>query len=406
MGSNNRYTKVIWQLFEELLEEDNLELALARCLNLLSRSLKCEAGVLWLLDQGAQVLVPMFHVGALDLSNFSAALGSDAESYVTKSGDSVLCSDPASDGRFSGTLLGEHGIGIRSMLCVPLNNLEQNIGCLQLVNTPEGGGFSEEDRKLCERFAALAALTIQEKGLTVTAGEKKEVLISLRGVTREFQNGDQLTKVLKGIDLDIYKAEFLVILGESGCGKSTLVNIIGGMDNLTDGHLEIEGRDFSHPSDAELTAFRREYMGFVFQSYNLMPNLTALENVQFIADIAKEPMKAEEAIEKVGLSERANNYPSALSGGQQQRVSIARAIVKNPKIIFADEPTAALDFKTGQEVLKVIEDIVRTGNTTVLMVTHNVEIAKMADRVVKLRNGLVSSIKYNAHPLHAEDLAW
>ena len=406
MGNNNRYTKVIWQLFEELLEEDNLELALAHGLSLLSKSLKCEAGVLWLLDQGAQVLVPMFHVGAMDLSNFSAALGSDAESYVTKSGNSVLCADPASDGRFSGTLLGEHGIGIRSMLCVPLNNLEQNIGCLQLVNAADGAGFSEEDRKLCERFAALAALTIQEKGLKVTAGEKKEILISLRGVTREFQNGDQLTKVLKGIDLDIYKGEFLVILGESGCGKSTLVNIIGGMDNLTDGHLEIEGRDFSHPSDAELTEFRREYMGFVFQSYNLMPNLTALENVQFIADIAKEPMKAEEAIEKVGLSDRANNYPSALSGGQQQRVSIARAIVKNPKIIFADEPTAALDYQTSIEVLSVFEEIVKSRGTSVVMITHNPEIAKMANRVIKLKSGLVDSIKINMEPVHASELVW
>ena len=406
MENKSSYTGMIWQLFEELLEEDNLEVALARSLELLARSLKCEAGVLWLLDQGAQVLVPMFHVGAMDLSNVSAGLGSDVESFVTKTGETVLTGDLAGEERFTGSLLSEHGVSIRNLLCVPLNDLEKNIGCLQLLNRKDEAGFREEDQKLCQRFAALAALTIQEKGLAVTAGEKKDVLIGLRGVTREFQNGEEITKVLKGIDLDIYKGEFLVILGESGCGKSTLVNIIGGMDNLTDGHLEIEGRDFSHPSDAELTAYRREYMGFVFQSYNLMPNLTAMENVQFIADIAEEPMTAAEAIEKVGLSDRANNYPSALSGGQQQRVSIARAIVKNPKIIFADEPTAALDYQTSIEVLAVFEEIVKSRGTTVVMITHNPEIAKMANRVVKLKSGLVSSIKINLEPVHATELVW
>ncbi|MCR4804044.1 MAG: ABC transporter ATP-binding protein [Clostridia bacterium] len=176
-------------------------------------------------------------------------------------------------------------------------------------------------------------------------------------------------------------------------GKSIMMNIVGGMDFLTDGQLLIEGKDFSHPSEAELTKFRREYVGFIFQAYNLMPNLTALENVEFIAELVDDPMSSEEAIAKVKLSERANNYPGQMSGGQQQRVSIARAIVKRPKLILADEPTAALDYTTSIEVLSVIEDIVRNQGTTVMMVTHNVEIAKMADRVVKVRNGRIASIK-------------
>ena len=197
-----------------------------------------------------------------------------------------------------------------------------------------------------------------------------------------------------------------MILGESGCGKSTLVNIIAGMDNMTDGTLLVEGEDFSRPTDKQLTDFRREYVGFVFQSYNLMPNLTALENVQFIADIAPDPMQAADAIAKVGLTERANNYPSALSGGQQQRVSIARAIVKQPKIVFADEPTAALDYQTSIEVLQVFENIVNTRGTTVVMITHNPEIAKMANRVIKLKNGLVGSVKLNIRPAKAVELVW
>ena len=194
--------------------------------------------------------------------------------------------------------------------------------------------------------------------------------------------------------------------GESGCGKSTLVNIIAGMDHLTDGSLIIDGKDFSHPTDRELTRFRREYLGFVFQQYNLMPNLTAQENVQFIADLVRDPMTAEEAIAKVGLTERAGNFPSMLSGGHQQRVSIARAIVKNPKIIFADEPTAALDYQTSIEVLQVFEQIVQSKGSTVVMITHNPEIARMANRVVKLRNGVISSIRVNLHPAMATELVW
>ena len=255
-------------------------------------------------------------------------------------------------------------------------------------------------------MASLAAITVDEKGLLVNAEEKKEVLIRLKGVVKEYPSGGSVLRVLKGVNLDIYQGEFVVILGESGCGKSTLVNIIAGMDVMTDGELYVEGKNFSHPSDHELTTFRREYLGFVFQNYNLMPNLTALENVQFIADIARRPMKAADAIAKVGLSDRANNYPSMLSGGQQQRVSIARAIVKNPKVIFADEPTAALDYQTSIEVLTVFEEIVKTQASTVVMITHNPEIARMADRVIKLRSGLVFSIKRNPHPARAAELVW
>ncbi|MBQ2468060.1 MAG: ABC transporter ATP-binding protein [Clostridia bacterium] len=255
-------------------------------------------------------------------------------------------------------------------------------------------------------MAALAAITIEEKGLLIDSGEKKEVLATLRNVTKEYPSGDGMVQVLKGINLDIYKNEFVVVLGESGCGKSTMMNIIGGMDSLTDGVITVEGRDLSHPTEAELTRYRREFVGFIFQSYNLMPNLTAIENVRFIAEIVNDPMPSEEAIEKVRLTDRANNFPGQMSGGQQQRVSIARAIVKRPKLILADEPTAALDHSTSVEVLSVIEDIVKNQGATVLMVTHNSEIAKMADRVVKLRGGRIASIRKNVHPLHAEELVW
>ena len=247
---------------------------------------------------------------------------------------------------------------------------------------------------------------ILENGAIEKASDDKQILISLKGVKKEYHSGDSVLKVLRGIDLDIYEHEFLVVLGESGCGKSTMMNIVGGMDFLTDGTFLVEGKDYSHPSEKELTNFRRNYVGFIFQSYNLMPNLTALQNISFIAEIAKDPMKPEDAIAKVGLSERANNFPHQMSGGQQQRVSIARALVKNPTLILADEPTAALDYATSIEVLSVVEDVVRSQGKTVVMITHNDEIAKMADRVVKLKDGVVSSIRTNLHPLSAKDLVW
>ena len=406
MEKKNKYSEVLIELFQEILEEDNLEHALAGSLEILVRALKSEVGVIWLWDKKTNRLVPMFETGPIDLSNLSVELGTDIESYVTKTGEQLSFSEMAPDERFSGSILEDYGYKIKNMICVPLGNLKEVIGCLQIVNKEDEPSYTEEDFRLCTRVAAVSALTIDEKGLTVNAGEKKDVLISVRNIIKEYPSGEGVSRVLKGVNLDIYKGEFLVILGESGCGKSTLVNIIAGMDNLTDGTLMVEGEDYSHPTDDQLTAYRREYVGFVFQSYNLMPNLTALENVQFIADIAPEPMSSEDAIAKVGLSERANNYPSALSGGQQQRVSIARAIVKQPKIIFADEPTAALDYQTSIEVLQVFEDIVNTRGTTVVMITHNPEIAKMAHRVIKLKNGIVGSVKLNIQPAKASELVW
>ena len=241
MEKNKEFTKVLQELFEELLEEDNLEAALAGSLEILGRALKSEAGVIWLLDKDTNRLVPMFHMGPIDLSNFSVEIGGTVESFITKTGESVLMSTDASDDRWSGNLLDENGLKVTTGVCVPLNNLQEVVGCLEIVNKKDGTDYSPDELKLCQRLAAMAALTIDEKGLTVNAGEKKEILISLRGVTKEFPSGDGKIQVLKGIDLDIYKGEFLVILGESGCGKSTLVNIIGGMDNLTDGTLIVDG---------------------------------------------------------------------------------------------------------------------------------------------------------------------
>ncbi len=401
-----RFTQAIWQITQELRDHDTLDDALSASLEIIVKVLDSEAGTIWLLDRASNRLYPLYNHGPVDISGITIENGQGVAGSVVQSGESVIATSVGEDARFSVSVDEESGFVTRSLLCVPLKNSFEIIGCVQILNRVDGSHYDAEDLALCEAMASLAAVAMEEKGLDFNPVAKKEVIISLRNVIKEYPSGDGVSRVLKGINLDVYKDEFVVVLGESGCGKSTMVNIIGGMDFLTEGQLLIDGKDFSHPGDKELTRFRREYLGFVFQSYNLMPNLTALENVQFIADIAPSPMPAAEAIAKVGLSDRAGNYPSALSGGQQQRVAIARAVVKRPKIIFADEPTAALDYQTSIEVLSVFEEIKRELGTTVMMITHNPEIAKMADRVIKLRDGRVSSIKVNLHPLRANELSW
>lgn len=235
--------------------------------------------------------------------------------------------------------------------------------------------------------------------------DNKEVLVSLRGVRKVYKVGNIVTKALNGIDLDIIKGEMLVVLGKSGCGKSTLLNVIGGMDNLDAGTFMFEGNDYSKLKEKERTEYRRNSIGFIFQSYNLMPELNALENVEFIAGICNHASEPEKMIEKVGLTEFQKKYPSQLSGGQAQRVSIARALVKNPKLILADEPTAALDYNTSIDVLSTIQQIVKNG-ATLIMVTHNEEISKMANRVIKMKDGKVVDIIINDKPCDANDLEW
>ena len=406
MSEDKRFLRATWLIMEALLETDKLEDALSEGLDIIVNTLNSEAGAIWLLDPRTDRISPVFYIGSADISNITVENGTGIEGLVTKTGKSVIIEDAAGDPRFDGSVFDDHGLSTKTMICVPLNNLHEVIGCVQIVNKKDGSPYDAGELQLCERMAALAAITIEEKGLPVDLGEEKEVLAVLSNITKSYPSGDGVLQVLKGINLELYKNEFVVVLGESGCGKTTLMNIVGGMDAMTGGELTVEGKPFSRMTEAELTDYRREKVGFVFQAYNLMPNLTAVENVQLIAELVRDAMPAAEAIEKVRLTDRKNNYPSQLSGGQQQRVSIARAIVKRPLLILADEPTAALDHATSIEVLSVIEDIVRREGASVMMVTHNSEIARMADRVIKMRNGKIYSIRKNPHPLHAEELVW
>lgn len=227
-----------------------------------------------------------------------------------------------------------------------------------------------------------------------------------RGLTKVYQMGEIHVPALRGIDLDLYSGELVVLLGASGSGKSTLLNILGGLDIPTSGTVRFLDHELTRAGDAELTLYRREHVGFVFQFYNLIPSLTAIENVELVTDISGDPMDPAEALALVGLNDRARHFPAQMSGGEQQRVAIARAIAKRPDVLLCDEPTGALDYETGKLVLNAIDRVNRELGTTTAVITHNVAIAAMADRVVRMTSGKISDDKRNARRMAPEELSW
>ena len=230
--------------------------------------------------------------------------------------------------------------------------------------------------------------------------------VQFNDVTKTYRMGETSVDALSGMSFEIDEGELVVILGPSGAGKTTLLNLLGGMDTLTSGEITVAGVSLSKLNSRQLTLFRRHDVGFVFQFYNLMPNLTARENIELATEICKNAVSPDEALKLVGLTERAGNFPAQLSGGEQQRVSIARAVAKNPKILLCDEPTGALDFNTGVTILKLLQDTCRNYNKNVIVITHNQAITPMADRVITMRSGRVHNITINESPTSVEQIAW
>ena len=233
-----------------------------------------------------------------------------------------------------------------------------------------------------------------------------EDYVRLREVKKIYKMGEVEIAAADGIDFSVGKGEFAVVVGASGAGKTTVLNILGGMDTATSGEVIVDGNDITTYNTKQLTAYRRDDIGFVFQFYNLVPNLTALENVELALQICKDPLDAMAVLEDVGLGERAANFPAQLSGGEQQRVSIARALAKNPKLLLCDEPTGALDYNTGKAILKLLQDTCRKKGMTVILITHNSAIAPMADRMIKIKNGKVSKVTLNENPISVETIEW
>ena len=234
----------------------------------------------------------------------------------------------------------------------------------------------------------------------------KGEFVKLQDITKVYRMGEVEIRAADNISFSINKGEFVVIVGPSGAGKTTVLNILGGMDTATDGTLTVDGEEITAYNARRLTGYRREDIGFVFQFYNLVPNLTALENVELALQICRDPLDAREVLEEVGLGGRLDNFPAQLSGGEQQRVSIARALAKNPKLLLCDEPTGALDYNTGKAILKLLQNMCRERGMTVIVITHNQAIAPMADRLIHIKNGRVSQMEINENPMSIDEIEW
>ena len=233
-----------------------------------------------------------------------------------------------------------------------------------------------------------------------------EEFVKLKDITKVYHMGEVEIRAADNINFSIKKGEFVVIVGPSGAGKTTVLNILGGMDTATGGTLTVDGKDITAYDSRQLTGYRRDDIGFVFQFYNLIPNLTALENVELALQICKDPLDAKKVLEDVGLGDRLDNFPAQLSGGEQQRVSIARALAKNPKLILCDEPTGALDYNTGKAILKLLQNMCRERGMTVIVITHNQALAPMADRLIHIKNGQVSHMETNENPMSIDEIEW
>lgn len=399
------YYKAIGRVSAINKEASTLEEALRSGVRTIAHSAGATFAVIWYLDRdGDGLLHPLFWVGPFDITGCShrPGEGSVGQVFQTQIADRRLdfCADPDPQ-----TVADFEGVEVNSMICAPLSNKYEDIGVVQFLNRDDGSLYTDQWADVIEIMSMVTPAVFydrQEESLPWSLGD---TVMRLRDVTREYTNGEVVTRVLKGVNLNVYEGEFLVLLGESGCGKSTLLNIVAGMDKATSGVVECLGEDLSDATQEELTLFRRKNIGFIFQSYNLIPVLTSHYNLTLISELVDDSMDADEALELVGLAERKDNLPSQMSGGQQQRVSIARALVKKPKIILADEPTAALDYATSIEILQVMEKVME-GGATMVMVTHNEEIARMANRVVRVRDGRMHEVAVNLHPARATDLVW
>lgn len=396
-----KYYKVIGKLHSAISSAKSFEEAVKEGLKAILRTGIADYAVIRYVNTKEKTLCPYYWICPGDLTAQYCHLGKGSVGKAYEENSPILCEDPENEpgGEFYRSL------GVCSLFCVPFACKNTDLGCIEYLKKEESGTFSSEDRDVCVLLSMIAQMTIEEEAPLPETPEKRELLLSVRDVYKTYKNGEEYTTVLKGVSFDLFKGEFLCFLGESGCGKSTMLNILGGLLSADSGSISYGERELIGASDAALTDYRRKKTGFVFQSYNLMPNLTARQNLDLIASLVKDPLPSKEALDLVGLGDKANNYPSTLSGGQQQRISIARALVKRPEILFADEPTAALDYKTSIEVLSVFDRVVKSG-TTLVMVTHNEEITKMADRVIRFKDGRTYEITVNTHKLKAEELEW
>mgnify|MGYP003311118461 CR=1 FL=1 len=387
--------RIIGKITSAIQKEKTVDEAIKSSLKVLVNSLDIDYVIVWHYSDSDQKIHPFYWICPFDLTSYSYALG---DSVIGKSyqNNKVIINQECTKDDYFGPF---NDIG--SQVIVPFGNEQIGNGCISFLSKNK---MSQDTIDICQILTLYIENTIKES-VSSYSWENRKVILSLKDIKKDFKNGEFITKVLKGVSFDVFEGEFLCLLGESGCGKSTLLNIVGGMEKATSGSFYFKGKDYSTSNEKELTKYRKDNIGFIFQSYNLMPNLTAKQNLDLIGELVEHPLDSVETLKLVGLENKANDYPSELSGGQQQRVSIARALTKNPAIIMADEPTAALDYETSIEVLEALENVVSKG-ATLVMVTHNEEIARMANRVIRFRDGKVYEITVNNKPASAKELIW
>lgn len=394
-----KYYKLIGNISAAIAKETTIDGALKGGIQAIVNNTFIDYAVIWYFDNKDNRLHPYYWMEPNDLTSLSYAKGEDIVGKVYEENKALVNLDVSASDAGPGEF---KNLDVKSVVCVPFSNELTGLGCVEFIKVNEK--LDEETADICQLLALLVETEIKEN-LSLNNWENRQTIMSVRDIKKDFTNGSIVTKVLKGVSFDVFDGEFLCLLGESGCGKSTILNIIGGMDKATSGSFTFMGKEYSNATEDELTEYRRNNIGFIFQSYNLMPNLNAKQNLDLISELVDKPKDTDELLRLVGMDDKASNYPSELSGGQQQRISIARALIKNPKIILADEPTAALDYATSIEVLSALSDVVANG-TTLIMVTHNEEITKMADRVIRFRDGKLYEVTVNKKPAKAEDLVW
>ena len=369
---------------------------------------EAEAASVWLMDEQSNI-------------NLYAACGENCgglEEIVLKKGQGIcgqcmetneviLVQDVSKDKRWYSKADEKTGFQTKNILSVPISSSTACFGCLQLLNKKNGDIFHQEDIQLAQVMAGLLAKWFYESGISIPTLQKKEILLEGKNLRKSYGKGEAAVHALDDVSFKIHRGELTVILGSSGSGKSTLLNMIGGMAKPDSGEIIFQNYgNICAFNKKQQTAYRKDAVGFIFQFYNLIPELSVWENVSMAADMAKNPRPVREVIEMMGISHRTKHYPAQMSGGEQQRVSIARALVKNADFLLCDEPTGALDFNTGRQLLIELEKLVREHGQTVVIVTHTVSIAAIADRILKMRSGKNVEEIVNPQPTSAKNVEW
>lgn len=401
--------EIIGKLHKKISNNGRLEEILQESFKILTEYTKVENIICWYLNIKDEKFHPLYFVSKFDFTKMrydinDSVIGQVFQTEISnvnneyKNGD-----DKKLDDFFD---LEE----IIQVVTIPLLTKINKYGCIQFINTKNKGFLTDEEIDVLEIFSTMLAITLDDDPNIVFNDDEQKSIISLSNLYKIYKDGEGTLNALDGVNLEISEGEFLVIVGESGCGKSTLLNIIGGLISPSKGEAIYKQNektfDLSNASEGELCLYRRKTIGYVFQSYYLMPNINVYQNVQLVSELVENPNDIQETLKKVNLEDKSMVMPGNLSGGQQQRVAIARAMVKKPRIMLADEPTAALDYQNSIMILSIFREMVKNEKVTLIMVTHNEEIARMADRVIRMSKGKIKEIRTNLCPAKAIDLVW